>query len=202
MARVPYVDPADLPADERSLLATSMDGDDLPDPYRHLFTTDVRNVHRAIANSPPLLRLFRSTMSALWAESGLGKRERELVILTVARATGARYEWHQHVRHALADGFTPDECRAVAALAVAGGNDDGGSAGLSDDERTLVAGVGSICRGTLTDEGFAALSSRYDDATVVGLTFLAGWYIGLAHVLATLDVEPEEPFVGWDLAGS
>lgn len=192
MARVPYVDPEDLPADDQGLLRTSMDEADLPEAYRHLQSTAVRNVHRAIGNNRPVLRAFREMVGTTWRGSGLTGRERELVILAVARATDSRYEWHQHVRHALAAGLEPGEIRAVSR-----GDHDG----FAPDERALLAYAGATATGSVEDAHHDALPDRFDAADRVGITMLASAYTGLARALDAMAVEPEEPFVGWDLDG-
>lgn len=192
MARVPYVDPEALPDDDRHLLETSMDAADLPEAYRHLYSTPVRNVHRAIGNNVPVLRAFREMNGAVWGHSGLSDRQRELVILAVARATDARYEWHQHVRHALSVGLDPDEIRAIAREDY----DD-----FAEDEAALLAYAAATASGSVADEHHAPLADRFDPETRVGITMLASAYTGLARALDALAVEPEEPFVGWDLDG-
>jgi alkylhydroperoxidase family enzyme len=60
----------------------------------------------------------------------LGGRRKELVILTVARARGARYECHQHVDIARDEGVTIEEMQAIG----------GGDLSVSDDaEYVLLA---------------------------------------------------------------
>ena len=190
MARVPYVDPETFPGD-RGLLETSMDDDDLPEPYREVFSTGTRHVHRAIGNSPAMLGGFRESNATVWGESGLTERERELTILAVARASDSRYEWHQHVRHGLSVGLTPDEIRAVGREAYDG---------FDDEEAALLAYASATARGTVDDGTFDRFAERFDRETVVGATMLAGSYAGLARSLDAMGVGPEEAFVGWDLA--
>jgi alkylhydroperoxidase family enzyme len=191
MARVPYVDPKAFPG-EAELLETSMDDEDLPEAYREVFSTGTRHVHRAVGNNPTALRAFRESISGTWDASGLTDRERELTILAVARATGARYEWHQHVRHGLSVGLSPDEIRAV-------GREDYGE--FDEEEAALLAYAAATAGGTVTDGTFDRFAERFDRETVVGTTMLAGSYAGLARALDAMGVEPEEAFVGWELEG-
>lgn len=190
MARIPYVDLERVPDGDEALLKTSMDADDLPEAYRDLFSTEVRNVHRAIGNNLPVLRGFRQMNASLWRESGLTQRQRELVILAVAREVDSRYEWHQHVRHALSVGLTPAEITRIA-------HKEHGE--FSDAEAALLAYSTVTAHGAVGEEHYAALADSFDSETVAGATMLAGAYAGLARALDALAVEPEEPFVGWDL---
>ncbi|MFC7157026.1 carboxymuconolactone decarboxylase family protein [Halomarina halobia] len=190
MVRIPYVDPDDLPEENRNLLETSMDAGDLEEAHEHLFSTETRNVHRAIGNNPAVLRGFRSSNTTLWNESGVTERQRELVILATARAIDSRYEWHQHVRHALGAGLTPDEIRAIA-------REDYDS--FSDPEAALLTYVAALTQGEVEDDQYTGVAAQFDDSTVVGITMLASKYVGLARALAAFDVDTEEPFVGWGL---
>ena len=180
MARVPYLDPEDLPAEYREQLYSSADSE------------RTANVFRALANNPPLLDSFRKYFGYLWAESGLAARERELVILSAARESGSTYEWHQHVRLGRAAGLDDDEIRAIG-----GGDLDA----LSDREALCVGYALATLREEVDDALFDTAAAEFDDATLVGIALLATGYDGLARVLAALDVELEERFVGWDLAG-
>lgn len=189
MARVPYVDPESF-AGNGDLLETSMDPEALPEEYRDRFSVGSRHVHRAIANNPAMLRGFRDSNATVWQESGLSSRERELAILASARESGSRYEWHQHVRHGLSVGLTPDEIRAVAREEY----DD-----FPEAEAALVAYAAAVSGKRVDDETFERFADRYDRETVVGTTMLVGTYAGLARALDAMGVEPEETFVGWEL---
>lgn len=191
MARVPYVDPEAFSGD-RDLLVTSMDPDDLPEEYRGSFSTGPRHVHRAIGNNPGALRAFRESIRGFWRESGLTDRQRELTILAVARASDARYEWHQHVRHGLSVGLTTEEIRAVGR---------GEYDGFPEAEAALLSYAAATARGDVDDATFERFAERFDRETAVGTTTLAGSYAGLARALDAMAVEPEEAFVGWELEG-
>ena len=180
MARVPYLDPEDLPAEYREQLYSSADSE------------RTANVFRALANNSPLLDSFRKYFGYLWAESGLTEREREAVILAVARESGSTYEWHQHVRLGRAAGLDDEEIRAIGA---------GDLDALSGREALLVRYALATLRGDVDDDLFEAAVVEFDDSTLVGTALLAAGYYGLARVLDALDMDLEEEFVGWDLAG-
>ncbi len=191
MARVPYVDPEAFP-DDPDLLVTSMDSEDLPEEYREVFSTGPRHVHRSIGNNPGALRAFRRSIREFWRESGLTDRQRELAILAAARGSDARYEWHQHVRHGLSVGLAPEEIRAVGREAYDG---------FDETEAALLAYAVATARGTVDDGTFERFVEAFDRETAVGTTVLVGSYAGLARALDAMAVEPEEPFVGWELEG-
>ena len=88
--------------------------DDIPEEYHHLFTDEYlgdRHIFRAWAHNPEVLEATLEYLNTLYDQ--LGDRRKELVILTVARARSARYEWHQHVDIAREKGVTVDEMRAI-----------------------------------------------------------------------------------------
>ena len=179
MARVPYVDAEDLPAEHRDLLVSQLQG-------------TPRNVYRALGNNPAVLDGFRTFASALWAESGLSERRRELVIIAVANELSSDYEWHQHVRVALDAGVTPAEARAIAS----GDLDD-----LDPVEADLVRYALAVVRGEVDDGIHETVAKRVDAGTIVGVATLAATYLHVARLLDAFDVEIEagEPFVGWAL---
>lgn len=180
MARVPYRDPEDLPAEYRDLLSSSRD------------SGETANVFRAIANNPPVLDSFRKYFGILWAESGLTDRERELVILAAARAAGSAYEWHQHVRIARSFGVDDAEIRAI---------ESGDSSAFGDREALLLRYARAAVHDEVDDALASTVGDEVDDSTLVGVVLLATGYFGLARALSALDVEVEDGFVGWDLAG-
>jgi len=188
MARVPYVDQGDLPADKRSLLDTLSGETESSDA--HSLGGETLHVYRAMANNPDLLEAFQTYGSAVWDGSGLSPHEREFVILSVAHHADSRYEWHQHVRVALDAGLTVDEIRAVS-----GGDREE----LAPATRALVDYVGEFVDGTVDDATHDRIAAHYDDETVVGVGLLAGTYLGLARALDALAVDTEVEFVGWNL---
>lgn len=190
MARIPYVDAADVP--DRDLLVTAQDPGDLPPEIDHLLESPVRNVYRALGHNPATAGAFRGYMGTVWRESGLDVRQRELVILTAARAANNAYEFHQHVRHAIAAGISPAVIRGLTA-------EPADLDGLGEAERALVRYADAVCRRTVDDRRYDALASHFGESTVVGTTMLAAGYHGLARALEAFDVDTEEAFVGWNL---
>lgn len=178
MARVPYRDPGDLPDDRRQLL------------YAPNTDEEAINVFRALANNPAVLDSFRKYFGVLWTEAGLSVRERQLVILTTARQTGAAYMWHQHVRLSRAADIDDGEIRAV---------NDGDYADLPEPEPLLLRYAEAVVNDAVDETLQARVEETFDPPTVIGIVMLATGYAGLAIALSALDIEPEDGFVGWSL---
>lgn len=188
MARISLADPADLPAEKRSLLDSLSDADDAV--VDHSLEGGTLNVYRALGRNLDILEGFREFGGAVWHGSDLEPVERELVILTTSYHTEMTYEWHQHVRVALDEGIPPETILAVSMDQL----DE-----LAPEHARLVEYVERFVDQDVDDETHERLAAHYDEPTIVGIGMLSGLYLGLAHVLDALDVELEAPFVGWEL---
>ena len=164
--------------------------EDIPEAYHHLFTDEYlgdRHIFRAWAHNPEVLEATLDYLNVLYDQ--LGQRRKELVILTVARARGARYEWHQHVDIARDRGVTLDEMRAI------GGDDFS----LFDDaEFVLLQYARAVESGSVTDQIHEALAVHYSPAEIVAIGLLVDFYVGLCNYIASVDLPFEGgEFVGW-----
>ena len=118
-------------------------------------------------------------------EMGLPQRLKELVILTVARELDCRFEWSVHAGHARAAGV-PDEC--IEALRE------------RNEPSGLTPGEAGVCRYTqellrshrVSGPTFAAVEKSLGAAGCVELSALIGYYVLLACVLNSMEVEPAE----------
>ncbi|MFA9427759.1 carboxymuconolactone decarboxylase family protein [Natronorubrum sp. A-ect3] len=164
--------------------------DDIPEAYHHLFTDDYlgdRHIFRAWAHNPEVLEATLEYLNTLYDQ--LGQRRKELVILTVAQARGARYEWHQHVDIARHKGVTLEEMRAI------GGGD---FSSFDDAEFVLLQYARAVESGTVTDEIHDALAREYSPAEIVAAGLLIDFYVGLCNYIASVDLPFEGgEFVGW-----
>jgi 4-carboxymuconolactone decarboxylase len=149
------------------------------------------NIQRAFLTNPGIgLNAFQ-----IWKASGLSNRHREIVILRCAFQKRCTYEWHQHVRIARGEGLTDDEIRAVT--------DWQDSKAFDAEERRLLAYVDELATNARpSDAAFARISETRTPGEMFGVTFLITLYFQLAHVMEALDLETEEPFVGWALEGT
>lgn len=178
MARVPYVDPEDLPEEYRDLVVSELQDKPV-------------NIYAALGNNPEVLAGARAFLSSLWESSGLPDRERELVILLTAAENDSRYEWHQHVRIGGDAGVTEAQMAAIA---------DGDFDGFDSEEALLLRYATAVLDRSVDDALHDAFVAAYDESTAVGTASLANGYTSLAGVLDALDVglEDGEEFVGWD----
>lgn len=144
------------------------------------------HLFRTLAHNPALLKSWLRFGGQLLYRSTLPARERELVILRTAMLCGSDYEWGQHVRLAREAGLDDDEIRAVAQRPI--------SEDWNDSDAGLLRAVDELVLDhDLSDETWAHLSSRYDDAQLVELTMLPGHYAMLAAALRSMRVRTEVP---------
>lgn len=151
----------------------------------------ILNVNRLFFTNPGLDVRARQ----VWAASGLTPRVREIVILRCAFLKQSRYEWHQHVRIATGAGLTREEIRTVREWQNV--------AGFTDEERALLAYVDAMAATPRPDDAvFGAMAAGRSPAQIFAINLLITLYFQLAHIMAALDLETEEPFVGWDAGGT
>ncbi len=118
-------------------------------------------------------------------EMGLSRKLKELVILTVARELDCRFEWSVHAGHARAAGV-PDDC--IEALRTRRE-----PAGLTPEETDVRRYTRELLRSRrVSGETFAAVERRLGAAGCVELSSLIGYYVLLACVLNSMEVEPAE----------
>ena len=164
--------------------------EDIPAEYHYLFTDDYlgdRHIFRVWGHNPAVLEATLEYLETLYDQ--LTPRRKELVILAVARARGAEYEWHQHVDIARANGVTTDEIRAI------GGGD---LSPFDDAEFVLLQYARAVAVGEVTDQVHDALVRHYDPAEVVAAGLLVDFYVGLCNYVAAVDLPFEGgAFVGW-----
>lgn len=180
MARIPNATRDQIPEELKYVWDAVADGGDPP------------NIFKALGNNPQLLRAYLRLGNGLWNHCGLDLQTRELVILRSAQNQGSEYEWHQHVRIGREAGLSDERINALS--------DWQNSDQFSDKEKTLFAYVDAVGRSEppaqqLLDDLIAA----WDLPTAVGVTILVPFYEMTGKFLAAMDVQTEEPFVGWKL---
>jgi alkylhydroperoxidase family enzyme len=167
MARLPYVDAAALPPDQRDLLVRPI----------HLY--------RAMVNAPGLTRAFLGLANQIRHSSTLDARLRELAILQVAWDTRSAYEWSHHVKIGRNFGVSDDDLRAISS---------GDWQALAADARVVVGAAQGIARdGDLTDDQVHSLRALLGEEALAELLLIASIYVGLARFLhvARIDVEQD-----------
>lgn len=147
------------------------------------------NIFRTLAHDEALFQGFHALGGHLLRAGRLPARERELVILRVGWRAGSEYEFGQHSAIGTTAGLTEQE---IARLA------DCGPGAWSEDDRALVALVDELCEHDLVSEStWQMLSARWDDAELLELLVLAGFYRLVSGLLNSIGVALEPATAGW-----
>jgi alkylhydroperoxidase family enzyme len=151
------------------------------------------NIFRTLAHQPTLLKRFNVLGGAFLVHGVLPAREREIVILRVGWNCRSVYEFGQHTVMGREAGLTDEEIASLATTRAAGP--------WSADDEALIALADEICADDCAgDATFAALRRRWNDAELVELVALAGFYRMVSGLLNTLGVQPEPGLPGWPSA--
>jgi alkylhydroperoxidase family enzyme len=147
---------------------------------------------RTFARNPTMTEAMHGWGSyVLSARFSLSMRERELVIDRVCARCGCEYEWSVHVSFfAERVGLTREQ---IASLTHGRPADP---CWTEPHERALISAVDALHEQAELDDGqFAALRQWYDDAAILDLVLLAGWYHAISLVARTAGVafEPDTP---------
>lgn len=150
----------------------------------------------------PPIALFRTLAKNLpmteamhgWGTYELGRRlsvpmrDREIVIDRVTARCGAEYEWGVHV--AFFAGRVGLTAAQVASL-THGSADD--ACWTEERDRVLIRMVDALHDGAdLDDELWSSLSASYDEAQVLDLLLLAGWYHAISFVARATRIPLED----------
>jgi 4-carboxymuconolactone decarboxylase len=172
VTRLPYADPERLPPAAREALEA----------------VPPLGVFRMMANAETAFRPWLRWGGVLLRDLALDPLLRELAILRVARLTPhADYEWVQHVPIARAVGATDEQ---VAALE----RDDLDANAFSDAQRTLLRFTTEVVRDArASDATFAAITELLTARELIELMMVIGQYMMLARVMATTELDLDEP---------
>jgi alkylhydroperoxidase family enzyme len=172
MARLPYVDPEQASEPVRDALGR----------------VPPLNIFRMMANADSAFRPWLRWGAALLGGLQLDPLLRELAILRVARLTPyAEYEWVQHVPIAQAVGATDEQ---VAALE----RDEPEAQCFADEERRVLRFTAEVVRDArASEEALDALKQTLSPREIVELLMVIGNYMMVARVMATTDMELDEP---------
>jgi alkylhydroperoxidase family enzyme len=151
---------------------------------------------RIMRGAPPLM-LFRvmASNARAWEKFRAGSlldpgplslRQREIVIDRTCARTGCEYEWGVHIAiFAEAADLTDEQVRAT----VLGKAD---APCWSAAEQALLGAVDALHeRATLSDAEFKALSAHYDDAKILEIILLCGFYRTVSYLANGLDLPLE-----------
>jgi 4-carboxymuconolactone decarboxylase len=168
-ARIPPV--VDFDAELQEILAGALSHDGTP-----------LNIFGVLARHPKLLKRFNLLGGFLLNKGLLPEREREIVILRIGWNANAQYEFGQHTLIGRRCGLTDDE---IVALTRPIGDHD-----WSDEDRALIALADELADDDcVTDATWARLASRWNEAELVELLLLAGFYRMVSGFLNSAGVE-------------
>ena len=148
---------------------------------------DIPNLYRVLAHSPEMFRAWLDFAWPLRNKATTTRRMRELMILEVARITGSAYEWAHHERMALEAGVTSVELEALKQGEIADS--------ISRAERAAIDIAADIAVGPgMTRETFLTLEPHFTTGEAVELVMTASFYVCVARVLVSFDIELEEKY--------
>jgi AhpD family alkylhydroperoxidase len=157
---------------------------------RQLFTALERqgaailNLHRAIGNSPTILRNFLRLGTSLLGFGQLPPNLRELAILRIAQMTGADYEWAHHIPLAKQAGVSEEQIKSLKKWEAHDCFDD--------RERALLLYVETVTREVaVPGDVFNAARAYLSEGGIVELTLVCGYWGMAARILKALDIDVE-----------
>jgi len=171
MARLPYLEKSQLPAEHQDLMKRDIA------LYKHL------------AHSPGALRAFQGLGSYIRFGSPLDGRLRELAILQVGYLARSAYEWSHHIKIAHDFGVSDAD---IAALID---ETEGRPATLDALTRLVLKGAREVTSaGKMAAETFAALQTHIPNEQLVDLIVSIAFYNAVVRVLASLDIDVEPDY--------
>lgn len=102
------MDPSTLPAEGRALFEAIS-------AKRKARGANFGGPYLALLNHPELARRVEELGFFLKFEGALPRPIYQFIVLSVAQATGAAYEWHDHIQHALAAGLSQEIVEGIGA---------------------------------------------------------------------------------------
>lgn len=169
------MDPSQLPAAGRALFAAigakrEARGEGFGGPYV------------ALLNHPELARRIEALGFFLKFEGVLPRTAYQFIVLTVAHATGAAFEWHDHVEHALAAGLPQDVVDAIGS-------------GRTEALPQPYALLGAILAKTMgwqpvPDDLQARAAAQWGVEGLVEIVVLSGFYQMFAAINQGFDIKP------------
>jgi alkylhydroperoxidase family enzyme len=171
MARVPYLDRADL-----------------DEPYQHLLDRPI-NLVRALAHSPDGLARFQGTGEWMLQRSSVDQRLRELAIMRVGYTTGSEYEYSHHLRISESCGVSDEDRAAVS--------DPDGRA-LEPAARLVLTAADEITWNLrLKDRTWRSLTAELGVRAAVELVLIVAHYNAVVRVLGALNIDVEPDYASY-----
>lgn len=170
MARLPYRNRSEVPAEHQSLMKRDI------------------ALNRQLIHSPGALRAFQGLGGYIRFDSKIDPRLRELAILQVGYLARSAYEWSHHIKIGYDFGVTENDIRGLIA------ETEGRTSDVDAPTRLVLRAAREITAdGKLGAESFAALHASWSAEAMVDFVLSVAFYNAVVRVLASLeiDVEPE-----------
>ena len=143
------------------------------------------NLDRMLLHSPPYAEGWNTLLGAVRRKLDLDAQIRELAICTVARITGARYEWYQHAPEYLAAGGPQAKLDLLESPEAAARD-----AGLTDREQAAVQLALEMTRSVQVSDPTLARARRiFGDRQLVELVGTIATYNMVARFLEALGID-------------
>jgi alkylhydroperoxidase family enzyme len=143
------------------------------------------NALGTLARHPALTRAFHTFNGHVLFATTLSPRQRELLVLRVAAARQAAYEWEQHVVLAADAGLGAEEIARIA--------EGPGAPGWSPLDGALVRAVDELLADAeITDATWGVLAAELDERQLMDLVFTVGAYDLLAMAFRTFGVQLDD----------
>jgi len=171
MARLPYLDADQLPAEQRDLLKRPI------------------NLTRLLVNSPGMAKAFHGVGGYIRNKSTLNPRLRELAILQVGWMEKSEYEFTHHVKIGKEFGVTDEDIRNLFL------ETEGKTSTLEPLARTILKGAREMVRElAMSDATFAEIKKELSNEHMVDLVLTIAFYCAVVRVLATMKMDNEPQY--------
>ena len=148
------------------------------------------NIFGTLAHHPKLLDRFNRMGGFLLRRGLVPAREREIVILRVGWNCQSVYEFGQHQIIGARTGLTGQEISALTKSI--------GEHAWSPDDAALLLLADDLCRdNVVSDATWAKLVARWNEAELIELVIVAGFYRLVSGFLNTMGVELDPGVPSW-----
>jgi len=184
--RIAPLAPTDWPEGMRAAMAAlKVENPRHPFPPRDPSRPKGLNALGTLAQHPELTTAYHTFNGHVLFGSTLSPRQRELLVLRVAKLRDATYEWTQHVIMAGDAGITPEEVEMIA--------DGPDAAGWSPIDRAMVRAADELVGDAkIADDTWATLAAELTVEQLMDLVFTVGAYDLLAMAFRSFGVELDD----------
>jgi alkylhydroperoxidase family enzyme len=143
------------------------------------------NAFRMVARAPASFQAFADLALSVLLRGEFDARKREIAVLRVAKQSGSRYVWTQHVTVGKRTGLTDDEIAKIAAE---------GPVTALDEEGNLLCRVADeiTCDVRLSDPALETIVARYGERQAAELILCCSYFNMLARFLESTRVKLED----------